>query len=135
MNTFAYLGKNLRALLVDGQSWFVAADVCRILGLTHTAYRKLDADELTYRQRVTVGMAPGRPAAIVTESGLYKLIMRSDKPEARAFQDWVTREVLPSIRRTARAVTEGNLRLPLTIGERSASLPLLNSFGDGSPLG
>lgn len=45
-------------------------------------------------------MSPGRDVAIVSESGLYKLIMRSDKPEARAFQDWVTRVVLPSIRKT-----------------------------------
>ncbi len=41
----------------------------------------------------------GRPSLCVSESGLYKLIMRSDKPAARAFQDWVTRDVLPAIRK------------------------------------
>lgn len=42
----------------------------------------------------------GRPAELITESGLYKLIMRSDKAEAKVFRDWVTREVLPTIRKT-----------------------------------
>ena len=44
-------------------------------------------------------MRPGQPATIISESGLYKMIMRSDKPEAKKFQDWVTRDVLPSIRK------------------------------------
>jgi prophage antirepressor-like protein len=102
MNTFSFRGANLRALTIDGNPWFVAADVCRILGIKepHVAYRRIARDELTYRSRATVGLPPGRPMATVNESGLYKLIMRSDKPQAREFQDWVTREVLPSIRRT-----------------------------------
>jgi prophage antirepressor-like protein len=102
MNTFSFRGVNLRALTIDGNPWFVAADVCRCLGLPGhgMAYRKLAADERTNVNRIDVGLQPGRPMVAVTESGLYKLIMRSDKPEAREFQDWVTREVLPSIRRT-----------------------------------
>ena len=61
-------------------------------------YCKLLADEQTNVNRISLGMKPGKPAKLVSESGLYKLIMRSDKPEARKFQDWVTREVLPAIR-------------------------------------
>ncbi|HBT68496.1 MAG TPA: hypothetical protein DEB63_09970 [Agrobacterium sp.] len=49
--------------------------------------------------RAHLGLKPGRPLKFVSESGLYKLIMRSDKPEARKFQDWVTRDV-PAIRKT-----------------------------------
>lgn len=50
-------------------------------------------------------MVPKRRAVVISESGLYKLVMRSDKPQAKAFQDWVTREVLPSIRKTGAYVT------------------------------
>lgn len=64
------------------------------------AYARLDEAEQTNVCRTHVGLKPGRPLKFVSESGLYKLIMRSDKPEARKFQDWVTREVLPAIRKT-----------------------------------
>lgn len=100
-----YLGTTLRTMTIDGAPWFVAADACRILGLnmengTKHHYRKLAADEQRKVSRIHVGMTPGRPVTAISESGLYKLIMRSDKREAREFQNWVTREVLPSIRRT-----------------------------------
>ena len=63
---------------------------------TGNAIRKLHSDEtLTFPVRKGV-----RPMTIICESGLYKMIMRSDKPEAEPFQDWVTRQVLPSIRNT-----------------------------------
>ncbi|MCE1237989.1 MAG: hypothetical protein LWW93_16695 [Hyphomicrobiales bacterium] len=79
-------------------------DVCRALSMDvsggSTRYlMNLNQDEVA-RHRPTDGPKGGRPNAIITESGLYKLIMRSDKPQARPFQDWVTREVLPSIRKT-----------------------------------
>lgn len=97
-------GFNIRSVLIDGLPWFIASDVCAAIGLgVHNAamrYKKLDACDRSYINRVDVGMKPGRPATVVTEAGLYRLIMRSDKPEAREFQDWVTREVLPSIRKT-----------------------------------
>ena len=76
--------------------WFVAADVCKVLGHTNTttALRNLDEDE-----RAKFNLGGGRRANIVSESGLYKLIMQSRKPEAKVFQDWVTRDVLPAIRK------------------------------------
>lgn len=55
------------------------------------AARKLSPEEKTYINRIELGLSPGRSMVTVSESGLYKLIMRSDKPEAREFQDWVTR--------------------------------------------
>lgn len=84
---------------LDGQPWFVAADVCRVLGIANVsdACSKLGQTEIR-SQRLGDGRY-GRPSLLVYESGLYKLIMRSDKPEAKAFQDWVTREVLPAIRK------------------------------------
>jgi prophage antirepressor-like protein len=104
---------NIRSVLIDGLPWFVVADVCRALGIglvgptaklnVTVACRKLAADE--------VGLYPiHTPTAndadyhtkfkVASEAGLDRLIMRSDKPEAREFQDWVTREVLPSVRAT-----------------------------------
>ncbi|MEZ5724621.1 MAG: BRO family protein [Paracoccaceae bacterium] len=80
-----------------GQPWFVAADVCRVLKHQNTsvALKALGADE---KAKADLGL-PGQPPSIISESGLYKLVMRSDKPEARALQDWVTRDVLPAIRK------------------------------------
>lgn len=88
-----------------GQPWFVAKDVCLAIGFnikadgsvnTTHAVRNLAPDELATHM---LSGNRGKGSLIVSESGLYKLIMRSDKPEARAFQDWVTRVVLPAIRK------------------------------------
>lgn len=97
MNTpslFDFRGHNVRVTMSSGTPWFVAVDVCRILGLTNTAMalKPLGADE---KHQSDLGL-PGRKPFVISESGLYKLVMRSDKPEAREFQDWVTRVVLPS---------------------------------------
>lgn len=92
---------DLRVLDLDGQPWFVAADVRRALGVAQSGsnYSFLSADEI---QRLPRGLTSGKglgAAQILSESGLYKFILRSDKPDARAFQDWVTRVVLPAIRK------------------------------------
>lgn len=88
------------SLSSDGQPWFVAKDVCDSLGIGkyRDALSRLDDDE---RGSVLVD-TPGGPQTVgtVSEAGFYKLVMRSRKPEAKAFQRWVTHEVLPAIRRT-----------------------------------
>lgn len=96
-----FRGHKLRHVIIDGEPWFVGADIVRILGLDNAgnAYKRLGADEWTNIRRADVGEKPGRPMVVVSESGLYKLIMRSDKALAAPFQDWVTRE---SCRRSAR---------------------------------
>ncbi|WP_366518336.1 BRO family protein [uncultured Paracoccus sp.] len=66
-----------------------------IVNPTH-AVSRLDQSEV---ERVRLVQGRGSANLIISESGLYKLAMRSDKPEARAFQDWVTRDVLPAIRK------------------------------------
>lgn len=83
-----------------GEPWWVAKDVCGVLGLENNreAVSKLDDDELTSVTLTSGGQ--GRTMTIINESGLYSLILRSNKPEAKAFKRWVTREVLPSLRRT-----------------------------------
>jgi len=90
----------------DGELWFVATDVCRALQLSNTtlALRALDADE----KGLCVVKTPGGPQELntVSEPGLYKLIGRSRKPEAKRFDRFVRHEILPAIRRTGRFETE-----------------------------
>lgn len=88
------------SLSSDGQPWFVAKDVCDSLGIGkyRDALSRLDDDE---RGSLLVDTLGGpQTVGTVSEAGFYKLVMRSRKPEAKAFQRWVTHEVLPAIRRT-----------------------------------
>lgn len=90
---------SIRATLHGGEPWFVAVDACRALGIGNSrqALTRLDQDE---RDTVILNDAtPGNPRRqIVSESGLYALILHSRKPEARAFRKWITSEVLPQLR-------------------------------------
>lgn len=107
MNTeiqrFDFKGAALRTLTDEnGGPWFVAKDVCDVLGLSNvsqTLARRLDDDE---KSSITLNdETPGNPnRAIVSESGLYVLVLASRKPEAHEFKRWVTHEVLPQIRKT-----------------------------------
>ncbi len=96
---FNYQSNEVRTVEMGGEPWFVLKDVCNILGISKyrdTAAR-LDADE---RGSVEVDTLGGTQQVIaVNESGLYHVILRSDKPEAAPFRKWVTSEVLPSIRK------------------------------------
>ena len=81
----------------DGGPMFVARDVTDALGLDRTATRRLDEDEKGVRSTHTPG--GNQQVLLVTEPGFYKLVLQSRKPEAKAFQRWVTHEVLPALRR------------------------------------
>lgn len=81
----------------DGEPLFVARDVTDALGLDRTATRRLDEDEKGVRSTHTPG--GNQQVLLVTEPGFYKLVLQSRKPEAKAFQRWVTHEVLPALRR------------------------------------
>jgi prophage antirepressor-like protein len=101
LTTFNLNTATVRVVTMNDQPWFVAADISRCLGWSAGTlgnnFANLAADE----KGVEVIDTPGGPQRLrlVAESGLYKLIMRSDKHETRAFQDWVTRDVLPAIRK------------------------------------
>lgn len=90
----------VRVVQKDGEPWFIAADVCRVLELGDTgkAAARLDEDELTRIKIVSGGQT--REMLAVNEPGLYSLVLGSRKKEARAFKRWVTHDVLPSIRKT-----------------------------------
>jgi prophage antirepressor-like protein len=103
--TTAFEGKqNIRVLGTPEQPWFVAKDVCDILGIQNVAdtiAKTLDSDEAGVE---TIYIRSGesgknRQVSIVSESGLYALIFQSRKPEAKRFRKWVTSEVLPQLRR------------------------------------
>ena len=81
----------------DGEPLFMARDVTDALGLDRTATRRLDEDEKGVRSTHTPG--GNQQVLLVTEPGFYKLVLQSRKPEAKAFQRWVTHEVLPALRR------------------------------------
>lgn len=93
----------LTAFTENDEIWFIAKDICEILGLNNVtkAVRALDPDELKIIQVVDKAGRKNR-MNVVNESGMYALIMRSNKPEAKAFRKWVTGTVLPELRRTGR---------------------------------
>lgn len=104
MQVFTYNENDvqLRMKVIDGNPWFVAKDLCEILELddVRRAVEPLDDDEKLTGEILQSGQM--RSMWFVNESGLYTLIIRSRKPEAKAFRKWVTSEVLPAIRRTGR---------------------------------
>ena len=100
MQTFVYSGAEVRTVQKDGVPWFVLKDVCGVLGISkyRDVAERLDPDE---RGPVRVDTLGGsQEMTCISESGLYNVILRSDKPEAKPFRKWVTAEVLPAIRRS-----------------------------------
>ena len=98
IQVFSYKNKEVRTTEIDGETWWVAKDVCDILGITVEATRRLEDDEKGLKKIQTPsGM---QDMTVINESGLYTLLMRSNKEEAKPFRRWVTHEILPSIRKT-----------------------------------
>ena len=116
VQTFDFDENPVRVIEKDGEPWFVAADVARVLEYRNApdAVRVLDDDEAdTHIMRTSSanGTEQTREVTIINESGLYHLVIVSRKPEAKRFRKWVTGEVLPSIRKT------GRYELPADDGE------------------
>ena len=100
IQVFDFEDNAVRVVDIDGEPWFVAADVARVLGydITPHATRLLDDDEKGIHKVDTLGGK--QEMTMINESGLYHLVLLSKKPEAKKFRKWVTAEVLPSIRKT-----------------------------------
>jgi len=107
LQVFSYEGKEVRTIMKSGEPWWVLKDVCDVLGLSNPTIvaARLDADEVT---KFDLGGLSGE-SNIVSESGLYNVILRSDKPEARKFKRWVTHEVLQQIRKHGAYITTAKL--------------------------
>jgi prophage antirepressor-like protein len=89
----------VRTLLIDGEPWFVLSDVCKVLELSspHKVANRLDNDE---KGRTLIPTLGGQQEmSVINESGLYAVIIRSDKSQAKPFRKWITSDVLPSIRK------------------------------------
>ena len=116
LKIFSYEGTEIRTVQHNGETWWVLKDVCRALELSNPTIvaARLDDDE-----RAKLDLGRQGETNIINESGLYSVILRSDKPEARKFKRWVTHEVLPSIRK------HGAYMTPMTIKELVANPDLL----------
>ncbi len=97
---FQFGENEVRTLLIDNEPWFVARDVCEILGLENitNALVRIPDNHKGVNSINTLGGK--QEMKIISEPGLYRLVLRSDKPQAEPFMEWVTAEVLPSIRKT-----------------------------------
>lgn len=105
LQTFNYNNNAVRTIEKDGEPWFVLKDVCNVLGISkyRDTAERLDSDE---RASVRVDTLGGKQEmTCINESGLYNVILRSDKPEAKPFRKWITAEVLPAIRKTGAYMT------------------------------
>lgn len=92
------LGMTVRAIARDGDPWFIAKDVCDALGYANASDALADHVDPEDKHSVSLGL-PGRAPAIINESGLYSLVFGSNKPEAKLFKRWITKDVLPTIRK------------------------------------
>lgn len=103
---FTYEDHTVRVVTIDGEPWFVLADLCKVLDLAKPSRVAMRiADDMKGAHLMST---PGgdQEMTIVSEAGMYEVIIRSDKPEAAAFRRWVTSEVLPSIRKHGGYLTD-----------------------------
>ncbi|GGA51814.1 BRO-N domain-containing protein [Pelagibacterium lentulum] len=146
LKTFDFGAHGIRVVVIEDEPWFITRDVALALNIavqedgsvnTANVTRFVGTDEKQLLRRSTPRLTMDtvnelfrrkQPSlSAVSESGLYKLIMRSDKPEARKFQDWVTREVLPAIRKTGGYLLNEEARETAKADDRQG-MPLPEEF-------
>jgi len=127
---FTFNGSNLRTTMRNGETWFVASDVCEVLEHSNPrqVVSRLEDDEKGVLSLDTLGGV--QKVNVVNESGLYGLIFTSRKPEAKAFRRWVTSEVLPAIRKTGRYAnpSEPSEATPASNGTARVDIPGYGRF-------
>lgn len=125
LQVFNYNGAQVRTVQKDGQDWWILKDVCDVLGLSNPSrvIERLEDDE-----RSNFKLGRQGQMNIINESGLYNVILRSDKPEAKPFRKWVTSEVLPSIRKTGTYSVPNKQDKSIEIKERNSRVRLSNQF-------
>lgn len=100
---FQYDEHEVRVVDIDGEPWFVLADLCKALGLSNPsvyATRLAQIGEVTRFYPTVDRLGRTQQAVIVSEPGMYEVVIRSDKPDAVAFRRWITGDVIPTIRKT-----------------------------------
>jgi prophage antirepressor-like protein len=100
LTVFSFESNNVRVVSIDGEPWFVAKDICDVLEHSNSraALERLKDYEKGVSSIYTLG--GNQDMAIISESGLYRLVLTSRKPQAEPFQDWVCQDVIPSVRKT-----------------------------------
>lgn len=137
---FAFNGQQVRHAVIGGEPWLVAADVCRCLGMAINAkgqpnvtmaLAKLPEDERGFSLIETSPntKTPKSRMAVISESGIYKLIMRANpsRPEVFNFQQWVTKEVLPAIRKTGGYLLNESMR-ETAVADSRTEMPIPTTF-------
>jgi anti-repressor protein len=114
LQTWNYENSEIRTVEKDGEPWWVLADVCKVLEISNSrnVSSRLETDEKGVTLVDTLGGT--QQMTVINESGLYAVILRSDKPQAKPFRKWVTNEVLPSIRKHGAYMTDQTLEQALT---------------------
>lgn len=132
LQIFNYRETPIRTVQRDNEMWWVLKDVCEVLGLSNPTMiaERLEDDE---KAKFDLGLQGGA-TNVINESGLYSVILRSDKPEAKPFRKWVTGEVLPTIRKTGgscgkiRAVHSGNKKGGGKMKQQKKALSLYEDY-------
>jgi anti-repressor protein len=111
---FQYGEKEVRTVVINNEPWFVAKDVCVVLEISDArkSVNLLDEDERNIIP-VTDSLGRNQDTFIINEPGLYSLVMKSRKPEAKQFKRWITHEVLPTIRKHGAYMTDDALEKTL----------------------
>ncbi len=114
LQEFNFSENTVRVILIGDDPWWLATDVCKILNIVNgpQAVSRLESDEISTICLTDSGNL-NQNRTIINESGLYNLIIRSDKPEAKVFRKWITSEVLPQIRKTGNY----SINVPKTLPE------------------
>lgn len=112
----------IRVTEINSEPWWVLADVCKVLeiGNSRMVANRLDKDELMSAKLTSGGQK--REMTVINESGLYAVILRSDKPQAKPFRKWITSEVIPSIRKHGAYMTPQTLTQALSTPENLITL-------------
>ena len=131
LQVFSYEGSEIRTVQISGEPWWVLKDICDVLELSNPSViaDRLDEDEKAkVDPKQYLGSRSNEPATVISESGLYNVILLSRKPEAKKFKRWITHEVLPTIRKHGAYVTSA--KLEEMISDPEAWIKVLTALKD-----
>ena len=131
LQVFSYEGSEIRTVQLSGEPWWVLKDICNVLELSNPSViaDRLDEDEKAkVEPKQYLGSRSNEPATVISESGLYNVILLSRKPEAKKFKRWITHEVLPTIRKHGAYVTPS--KLEEMISDPDAWIKVLTALKD-----
>lgn len=112
----------IRTVILDGEPWFVAKDICDILGTTNPT---MAMDGLEPFERTKFNLGRQGEANIINESGFYTLVLRSRKPIAKPFRIWVTSEVLPAIRKTGKYIAPSKNKVESMLSDMNCNMKIV----------